>query len=65
MWKYAYGLQPEGEKKRPSYPKRKIKIIETKLTMENVQERGSLIAGQTLKAVLLKGICLVRNIEQP
>jgi len=33
MWKYAYGLQPEGEKKRPSYPKRKIKIIETKLTM--------------------------------
>jgi hypothetical protein len=61
MWKYAYGLQPVGE----IFQERKIKIIETKLTMENVQERGSLIAGQTLKAVLLKRICLVRKIEQP
>lgn len=33
--------------------------------MVNVQERGSLIAVQTLKGVLLKGICLVRKIEQP
>jgi hypothetical protein len=55
----------KAKKKRPSYPKRKINIIETKLTMVNVQERGSLIAVQTLKGVLLKGICLVRKIEQP